>query len=1299
MDTRLTNTFKYNVVYIYEIPSESHKNRLKIGETKLSGHDISQKMVEAAARRRIDQQTKTSDVEYNLLYAEIAVTHDNKYFRDNDVHNVLLRSGYERKNTRMDKKFGEWFEIPLKTALNAILVVKEGRKSLDPNEKITKFSSIQFRPSQLDAIKLTRQAIKAKRKAYLWNAKMRFGKTITALQVTKEEEFKKTLIITHRPIVSDDWYKDFNNVFYDTNYKFGSKKKGEDASALLEGSAPFVYFASIQDLRLSENVIKDSRSVAKGLAKNQEIFEADWDFVVVDEAHEGTKSELALILNEKIHRNFTLHLSGTPFNLLEDYEEDDVYTWDYVREQKEKTDWDENHPGEPNPYIELPQLSMLTYDLNRYIEDSQFKDIEDKAFNFKEFFRTDESGGFIHERHVRQFLDTISTESTSQFPYSTEEFRNYLKNTLWMLPGVKEAKALSRLLRVHPIFGQFEIANVAGDGDEEVRENDARQKVIDAFEKNDHTITLTCGKLTTGVSIPEWTAVFMLSNTTSSTTYLQTAFRVQTPANIDGKMKTDCYVFDFAPDRTLKIVSEAARLNTGAGKINTPAQRVAMGEFLNFCPIISATNGAMQPYDVSRMLTELKKAAVQRVARNGFDDINIYNDELLKLDDIALQDFQDLQAIIGASQQAKKVNEIVINTQGFYDEEYEKIEQLKKKPKKLLTDEEKEQLKLLKAAKEQRNTMISILRGISIRIPMLIYGADVDSDEDITIKKFIELVDDESWTEFMPVGVNKETFRKFTKYYDEEVFVGAGRDIRLKALASDLLLPFERIEKISEIFASFKNPDKETVLTPWRVVNMHVSDMFGGNNFNHLDEDLNLPERFNNGEVTEIWDKEDAKILEINSKSGLYPLLAAYNLYTERLSRQHQPEDKVYRDLWNGILSENIYVLSKTRMAEQITKRTLAGYKNTKLNITTVENIINKFKDESYSFEEDLQIKFKIGGDMKFDIIIGNPPYQQSDGGHGTSAMPIYQTFVEQAIKLKPRYASMIMPARWYSGGKGLDEFRDKMLHDRHLRKIVDYPEAIDAFQGVQIKGGVMYFLWDRDDSGDVEVSTFRKDRIISTLTRPLLEDGATTFIRYNEAIPILKKVQSKHEESLTNQVSSMKPFGLRTFVKAASKSDPNKVKLYQNGGIGYIDRNEITKNKELIDKYKVLIPRAGSGSDSFPHSILGKPFVAEPNTACTETYIVLGSYDDKRQCDNLTRYVTTRFFRLMVLLIKSTQDAAGRVYRHVPMQDFTQEWTDEKLYKKYGITDEEITFIESMIRPMEVADYERSTIKRSTGN
>ncbi|MDO9578839.1 MAG: Eco57I restriction-modification methylase domain-containing protein [Candidatus Cloacimonadales bacterium] len=325
---------------------------------------------------------------------------------------------------------------------------------------------------------------------------------------------------------------------------------------------------------------------------------------------------------------------------------------------------------------------------------------------------------------------------------------------------------------------------------------------------------------------------------------------------------------------------------------------------------------------------------------------------------------------------------------------------------------------------------------------------------------------------------------------------------------------------------------------------------------------------------------------------------------------------------------------------------------------------------------------------MKFDVIIGNPPYQLSDAGFGTSATPIYHFFVQQAKKLNPKFLTMIIPARWFSGGKGLDDFREEMLNDNRIREIHDFPDATKIFPGVQIKGGVCYFLWKRDDRGLCKVSSYNKDSFVSEMERPLLESGAETFIRYNEAMPIRKKVANKKEKLIMHQISPRKPFGLPTTYQGEKKQFAGCVTLYQNGGVGYVEKTELINNMGIVNKYKVLIPRAGSGSDSFPHPILGKPFVVEPPSACTETYIVAGSYDNKAQAKNLAAYIITRFFRFLVLLAKSTQDASAKVYKFVPIQNFEESWTDEKLYKKYGLTIEEIAFIESMVRPME-ADNE----------
>jgi type I site-specific restriction endonuclease len=433
---------------------------------------------------------------------------------------------------------------------------------------------------------------------------------------------------------------------------------------------------------------------------------------------------------------------------------------------------------------------------------------------------------------VKRFIDLLVDDKVdTKFPYSTEEYRGYIKHSLWLLPNrTKVIEAMERLLRNHPVFGRFGIVNISGNarGDDEA-DTDAKSRVKTAIKNNEYTITLTGQRLTTGASIPEWTAVMMMSDTASATTYLQTAFRCQTPAHIVGKLKTQGYVFDFAPDRTLRLVAEAIELNHKSGKVNTPEQRDAMVKFLNFCPILAARSGRMEVYDVGSMLVQLKKAIVERVSRNGFDDPKLYNDELLQLDELEIGKFNELRELVGKSN-TERTNEIKVNDLGMDKLEAQKAEgaERKKKKKQELTEEEKEALRKLQEARKQKQTAISILRAVSIRMPMLVYGADVSIREDITLDKFIDIVDDESWLEFMPAGLTKEMFRDFTKYYDQEVFRGVARSIRAKAFDYDLLPPVERIQALAEVFATFKNPDKETVLTPWSVVNMQLSTTLGG---------------------------------------------------------------------------------------------------------------------------------------------------------------------------------------------------------------------------------------------------------------------------------------------------------------------------------------------------------------------------------------------------------------------------------------------------------------------------------------
>ena len=340
---------------------------------------------------------------------------------------------------------------------------------------------------------------------------------------------------------------------------------------------------------------------------------------------------------------------------------------------------------------------------------------------------------------------------------------------------------------------------------------------------------------------------------------------------------------------------------------------------------------------------------------------------------------------------------------------------------------------------------------------------------------------------------------------------------------------------------------------------------------------------------------------------------------------------------------------------------------------------------ESHAYQFIHTLKTEDIFKMKFDVIVGNPPYQLSTGGSQAQATPLYNKFVLQAKKLNPRFLSMIIPSKWFSGGMGLNEFRKEMLNDTRLRQIIDYPNSMDCFPGVDISGGVCYFLWDRDNKGDCKVTTIIEGRS-STMERPLLEKAVDTFIRYNDAVPILHKVFALKEGSFSKFVSSQKPFGLATnFRDFKEKQFKNSIKLLTYKKTGYISRKQVIQNRDWIDKYKVYISQAYGERISTSYWVTGKPFLGEPNSCCSETYLVIGPYLSKREAENVMSYIRTQFFRFLVLLQKNTQHAPQKVYSFVPVQNFDEPWTDEKLYKKYGLTEEEIAFIESMVRPMEL--------------
>ena len=1172
------------LLYVLSINDRKHQNLLKVGEVFVDNEvadSPSKQELAKAVRTELDKRSYMRGITYHIEYVECTTyAGSTECYKADDVYRTLRSLNipcksldkYKDPITGKTEDADIWFAASINDVLSAIKQIKDGNGA--------GYGAIKFRPEQDAAIKATVAHFKKpKGKAFLWNAKMRFGKTLSGLQVAKEMGYKSTLIITHRPVVDKGWHDDFKKIFGSMpQYSYATRMSDNDATGgdfysltrkVDAGERKLIFFVSMQYLRLSRFV--------GGKERNEDplkkaIMQYDWDFVMVDEAHEGIEADAGARVMNKLKKENTriLSLSGTPFNLLDKYEEGEIYTWDYVMEQRAKHEWDDKHFGDPNPYAELPLMKILTFTLPKMIRDEAIGNNE--VFKFHEFFRVwteadkasmqrlidNETSAlkrvelqsklaeirvdkFVHEGAVRRFLDKLVEDSdTSMYPFSTDEFRDHFKHTFWLLPGVKEAAALKELLDEHDIFGtengMFHIINAAGDGNIEDKDGSALADVEDNIRgnakknitKKEYTITLSCGKLTTGVSVPEWTAVLCMkgSENTPAANYMQTIFRVQTHAVLEGRQKTECYVFDFAPDRALTAVAETAKMAVdakGAGKKQMKRKQKEEEEhleaFIKLCPVLSMDEGEMgKPFSANRIFEKLSNVYIERAVRSGYADNSLYNpDQLMNLTPEQEKALGDVHDLLGSMPASWKPEKITVNDQGLGDDKEAEMvkfiyyltitKDVPPRPSmsaetddngrpmtnddnwsdvmcapsqmfpylfisksrlvegiwtdfsmpslyKEWTDPKKDTDEAKKKRDEEnreKRARMSVLRGVSIRIPLLVYGAEINDDagEEITIDNFAsdEIVDQASWEEFMPKGFTKETFNILKECFDRSIFTGAAKRIRQMVKEADTLNTEDRINKIATIFSYFHNPDKETVLTPWRVVNMHLSDTLGGwcflneefdgnytveNQFGEnvnaarpvgmkLDEEGNVT--FENSVTRDVFGDYNARILEINSKTGLYPLYMAYSIFKS----VKEPEwrkihltgergkstdaEQYYRqagddlEIWKDVLQDNIFVVCRTKMAVSITKRTLAGFrKDVRLNVRCYEHevsvndlisagVIKKTDegvekvDNTYYFNDHESLPCDM-----INVLRAKPEFFQSDVGKGRDFWHVYNS-------------------------------------------------------------------------------------------------------------------------------------------------------------------------------------------------------------------------------------------------------------------------------------------------------------------
>lgn len=996
-------------------------------------------------------------------------------------------------------------------------------------------------------------------------------------------------------------------------------------------------------------------------------------------------------------------------------------------EQEAKRKWTEEHPGEKNPYEDMPVMHINTFDLEKAIREHGL-DLSGKSFSFREFFRTwtgdlskdgqslpagSEIGDFVHPEAVRRFLDLLSQgDESSKFPYVTKDTCNQNRHSLWMVPGVKEAAALSKMLKKHPLFGQeaaFGIANVAGEGDHDEEKNyhNALEHVRKTIATHPNSITLSCGRLTTGVTVKEWTSVFMLSGseTTDAKNYMQTIFRVQSAGKIDGVQKKDAYVYDFAPDRTLLVIAATVlgskRKGRSGAVIDDDDRHKAFSDFLEFCPVVAIDGAEFKPFGVESLISQINRVQIDRALKTGFTDNGIY--DMSKFKSLNADDIDKMNAIFRKLKETK--NSTPLTGAGMAKNGTQKGKTAgatggtgSKPPKS--KDEEKEQKALEKNILEK-------LRTISIRIPLLFFGGDFEIETG-RLGEVITGIDQASWDVFTPENLTKKDFLELVKYYNQETVIGAGKIIRNEALKADLMTPTERVIAITDIFSHFHNPSKETVLTPWRVVNMHLSDTLGGwcfynesfeENNDEYYKRLSEPRFVDQGESTvQTLGNPNATILEINSKTGLYPLYAAYSIYRAKLGNTKESDilPNELLNIWDEAVMQ-VYVLCQSSMAAAITRRTLIGYRTASTNVKFDEKLSDGLRKSI-----DATAKRIIKGsywnkevkEMKFDAVLGNPPYQEMDGGgKGYSAKPVYHNFIDAAKSINPNYISMVTPSRWFSGGKGLDEFRDRSLQDNRMRKIIDYVDNEMLFTGVAIAGGVNYFLWDSNYSGECEITSIRGTKR-SVMTRSLNEYDI--LVRNNEAVQLIRRIQQDPSPKMDGVVYARNVFGISSdFRGIASPDAEHTIKLYcsekSNSMIAtYVNETDVVKEKELISKYKVImgkvVPRGGEvGIDpSIGYRAITTVQVLYPNSVFTDTYLLLSVFDTEQEAINFAKYMTLRFPRFLLHETFSSMNISKGNFKFVPYLDYTTEWTDAQLFAKYNCTEDEIDMIESIMRPLE---------------
>lgn len=1418
----------YPQIYSYILPGLSANDGWqKVGYTER--HDVND---------RIREQTQTAGlkVDYQLLWHASAAfktpansSAEPEFFTDKNLHHYYKQNGIEQSKRQDDGGLGkEWFYFD---------GTPERSKELFDNYTNRNYNSFSNNDSKHYTLRSEQEAAVSQtldyaathqttdfdypndRAKYLWNAKPRFGKTLAAYDFAKRFNAKNVLIVTNRPAIANSWFDDYKKFvsgyyFISTTDSLKERKTlSRDEFIGRAHQSPDdrqITFLSLQDL-------KGGKVFGGNFNKLQWVADLNWDLLIIDEAHEGVDTERTDVAFTKIKRRFTIHLSGTPFKALAKdgyFQDDQIFNWTYLDEQKAKqAELASSDDGESGDHVNLPDLRLFTYKISDMISHQLEQGIDidgvahDYAFDLNEMFATNKDGRFVHEDDVNTFLNQLTTND--KYPFSTPELRNELKHTFWLVGNrVASAKAMERLLRKHPIFKDYKIVLAAGDGlpnsdddtsDEEMQNINANEKAYDrvkkAIKNYDKTITLSVGQLTTGVTVKEWSAVLMLSDIKSSSLYMQAIFRSQNPwhytdANGNTYRKQSAYVFDFSPNRVLRVYDEFANSllkKVVGGEVTEATRRSNIAELLNYFPVIAEDrNGEMIELDAEQVLTFPKAILAKEVVDNGFHSSLLFNisnvfnipaevmrslnksrstsnadkpinkkpvehnpdrtaqrDHRISANKAKLlgnkiygRELQDAIAAAVNDTQAEQlgdkiieeycqiIDEPLVKFKEMYSPtktELEKIKKSQMEKARLLVDESisddiykfetqtKLATKLADLIKEdlpndtvireenedyqndERNELDQVrakLRTFARAIPSFVMASKVDIDQ-LTIDNIENAVSDadfeELFTEKGGEPFTKDDFRKLRDPADYEVngkivhFDGLFDKYTFNAAIREFeerrqnLADYLQSDTNEDIFSYIRPLKTNQIFTPRRVVNMML-DML----------EQNEPGIFSNPGTT---------FMDPYVKSGLFLAEIA-----KRLNRNLESVIPDRDERIKHILEHQLYGFAPTQIIHDIAEKYIFGnYRN--INTSNLKQL-------------DLTEPFKRGDTMgmKFDVVVGNPPYHYETGRR---KIPLYQNFMMIAADSKfANVSCLVTPDGFVKGGQQLEPLRDYLIENKHLKYIEFHRDVI--FPGYAVDAAISVF--DNNDTVDNPIKTIvhndgHKERgILDWRYRDVVIDNSKyAILRLYETKIKPQGDTSTQPGIMSDVIPGWAPFGLNTkcyktnidkFVSqkdtthyirilvGEGKSDfywinPNDDFSY-DGSDGRIEFVKLNNS----DKWKMVFPKAGLVNE--------KPLatrILRPGEIFTDKYLCIFA-NSEQEAKNAEKYFNSKFYRAGLYSKTTSWNLYRQWHSNVPLQNFTSnsdiDWSksipeiDQQLYRKYGLSDEEIAFIEKNIKPME---------------